>query len=207
MLFDILKSNSAIGKKIKQHWVYPAKNYITAWKVAWGFLFFSSFHEKEWGTIVNWNPLYKNYSWKVHWHKESRVSEVCFATWYTWHTPIEVRTGNLLIFFSLICLMWFCALLMLLWRFVMMWFWYQAEFDPIRWLDKALINLCSRFGEFQKDTPSSFSLSPRLSIFPQFMFHLRRSQFVQVCVLYCWIYKFVIFVTVIFCTLMFTYFP
>lgn len=56
----------------------------------------------------------------------------------------------------------------------------EAEFDPIRWLDKALINLCSRFGEFQKDSPSSFSLSPRLSIFPQFMFHLRRSQFVQV---------------------------
>ncbi|CAJ2664760.1 unnamed protein product [Trifolium pratense] len=56
----------------------------------------------------------------------------------------------------------------------------EAEFDPIRWLDKALINLCSRFGDFQKDTPSSFSLSPRLSIFPQFMFHLRRSQFVQV---------------------------
>ncbi|XP_027334505.1 protein transport protein SEC23 [Abrus precatorius] len=56
----------------------------------------------------------------------------------------------------------------------------EAEFDPIRWLDKALINLCSRFGDFQKDSPSSFSLSPRLSIFPQFMFHLRRSQFVQV---------------------------
>ncbi|XP_062154678.1 protein transport protein SEC23 C [Alnus glutinosa] len=56
----------------------------------------------------------------------------------------------------------------------------EAEFDPIRWLDKALINLCSRFGDYQKDSPSSFSLSPRLSIFPQFMFHLRRSQFVQV---------------------------
>nr|KYP76622.1 Protein transport protein SEC23 [Cajanus cajan] len=56
----------------------------------------------------------------------------------------------------------------------------EAEFDPIRWLDKALINLCSRFGEFQKDTPSSFSLSPRLSIFPQFMFHLRRSHLSQV---------------------------
>ncbi|KEH26314.1 protein transporter SEC23-like protein [Medicago truncatula] len=59
-------------------------------------------------------------------------------------------------------------------------FLYQAEFDPIRWLDKALINLCSCLGDFQKETPSSFSLSPRLSIFPQFMFHLRRSQFVQV---------------------------
>ncbi|KAM6542776.1 hypothetical protein CsatB_007223 [Cannabis sativa] len=56
----------------------------------------------------------------------------------------------------------------------------EAEFDPIRWLDKALIHLCSRFGDYQKDSPSSFSLSPRLSIFPQFIFHLRRSQFVQV---------------------------
>ncbi|GMI70224.1 hypothetical protein like AT2G21630, partial [Hibiscus trionum] len=56
----------------------------------------------------------------------------------------------------------------------------EAEFDPIRWLDKALIHICSRFGDYQKDSPSSFSLSPRLSIFPQFMFHLRRSQFVQV---------------------------
>ncbi|KAK9273791.1 hypothetical protein L1049_018601 [Liquidambar formosana] len=56
----------------------------------------------------------------------------------------------------------------------------EAEFDPIRWLDKSLIQICSRFGDYQKDSPSSFSLSPRLSIFPQFMFHLRRSQFVQV---------------------------
>lgn len=56
----------------------------------------------------------------------------------------------------------------------------KAEFDPIRWLDKALIHMCSRFGDYQKDSPSSFSLSPRFSIFPQFMFHLRRSQFVQV---------------------------
>ncbi|KAK8578394.1 hypothetical protein V6N13_116240 [Hibiscus sabdariffa] len=56
----------------------------------------------------------------------------------------------------------------------------EAEFDPIRWLDKALIHICSRFGDYQKDSPSSFSLSPRLSIFPQFMFNLRRSQFVQV---------------------------
>ncbi|KAJ7008740.1 protein transport protein SEC23-like isoform X1 [Populus alba x Populus x berolinensis] len=56
----------------------------------------------------------------------------------------------------------------------------KAEFDPIRWLDKALIHLCARFGDYQKGRSSSFSLSSRLSIFPQFMFHLRRSQFVQV---------------------------
>uniref|UniRef100_A0A0E0AWJ2 Protein transport protein SEC23 n=1 Tax=Oryza glumipatula TaxID=40148 RepID=A0A0E0AWJ2_9ORYZ len=56
----------------------------------------------------------------------------------------------------------------------------EADFDPIRWLDRALISMCSKFGDYQKETPSSFSLSPRLSIFPQFMFNLRRSQFVQV---------------------------
>ncbi|GLT89308.1 hypothetical protein SLE2022_072950 [Rubroshorea leprosula] len=56
----------------------------------------------------------------------------------------------------------------------------EAEFDPIRWLDKALIHICSKFGDYQKDNPSSFSLSPRFSIYPQFIFHLRRSQFVQV---------------------------
>lgn len=56
----------------------------------------------------------------------------------------------------------------------------EADFDPIRWLDRALIRLCTKFGDYQKETPSSFSLSPRLSIFPQFMFNLRRSQFIQV---------------------------
>ncbi|XP_010429086.1 PREDICTED: protein transport protein SEC23-like [Camelina sativa] len=56
----------------------------------------------------------------------------------------------------------------------------QLEFDPQRWVDKALINLCTWFGDYQKGDPSSFSLSSQLSIFPQFVFHLRRSQFVQV---------------------------
>lgn len=104
---------------------------------------------------------------------------------------IVVRTENLLFSFSLISLIWFsvCLCKRHCCDTVMMQFWNQAEFDPIRWLDKALINLCSRFGEFQKDTPSSFSLSPRLSIFPQFMFHLRRSQFVQVCILCCQTFK------------------
>ncbi|KAK3133536.1 hypothetical protein QOZ80_6AG0537780 [Eleusine coracana subsp. coracana] len=56
----------------------------------------------------------------------------------------------------------------------------EVDFDPVRWLDRSLILVCSKFGEYQKESPSSFSLSPRLSIFPQFMFNLRRSQFVQV---------------------------
>ena len=56
----------------------------------------------------------------------------------------------------------------------------EEEFDPTRWLDRALIRLASRFGDFRKDDPASFNLRPELSFYPQFMFNLRRSQFVQV---------------------------
>ncbi|KAG9446023.1 hypothetical protein H6P81_012151 [Aristolochia fimbriata] len=56
----------------------------------------------------------------------------------------------------------------------------EEEFDPTRWLDRALIRLCSKFGDYRKDDPSSFTLNPNFSILPQFMFNLRRSQFVQV---------------------------
>lgn len=56
----------------------------------------------------------------------------------------------------------------------------EDEYDATRWLDRMLIRLASRFGEYQKDVPDSFQLAPTFSIFPQFMFNLRRSQFVQV---------------------------
>jgi protein transport protein SEC23 len=46
--------------------------------------------------------------------------------------------------------------------------------------DRLLIRLCQRFGTFGKDDPQSFRLHPLFSIYPQFMFHLRRSQFLQV---------------------------
>lgn len=56
----------------------------------------------------------------------------------------------------------------------------EEEFDATRWLDRSLIRICSRFGDYRKDDPSSFSINQKFSMFPQFMFHLRRSQFVQV---------------------------
>lgn len=56
----------------------------------------------------------------------------------------------------------------------------EEGFDATRWLDRSLIRLCSRFGDYRKDDPSSFTLNPCFSLFPQFMFNLRRSQFVQV---------------------------
>eukprot|EP00249_Psilotum_nudum_P023949 c29037_g1_i2 orf=226-2505(+) len=56
----------------------------------------------------------------------------------------------------------------------------EEEFDATRWLDRSLIRLSSRFGDYRKDDPSSFSFSSKFAIYPQFIFHLRRSQFVQV---------------------------
>lgn len=57
----------------------------------------------------------------------------------------------------------------------------EEDFDATRWLDRTLIRLTARFGDYRKDDPDSFQLAPQLSFFPQFMFNLRRSQFVQVC--------------------------
>ncbi|XP_026480575.1 protein transport protein Sec23A isoform X1 [Ctenocephalides felis] len=61
---------------------------------------------------------------------------------------------------------------------------YRAETDDgpdvLRWVDRMLIRLCQKFGEYNKDDPNSFRLSENFSLYPQFMYHLRRSQFLQV---------------------------
>ncbi|ESP02930.1 hypothetical protein LOTGIDRAFT_185711 [Lottia gigantea] len=61
---------------------------------------------------------------------------------------------------------------------------YRAETDDgpdvLRWLDRMLIRLCQKFGDYNKDDPNSFRFSENFSLYPQFMFHLRRSQFLQV---------------------------
>ena len=51
--------------------------------------------------------------------------------------------------------------------------------DVLRWIDRSLIRLCAKFADYQPDQPNSFRLSPEFSIYPQFVFHLRRSQFLQ----------------------------
>ncbi|WVZ05201.1 hypothetical protein V8G54_018547 [Vigna mungo] len=53
--------------------------------------------------------------------------------------------------------------------------------DVIRWLDDTLIRFTSKFGDYVPEDPSSFRLSSNFSLYPQFMFHLRRSQFIDVC--------------------------
>jgi protein transport protein SEC23 len=49
----------------------------------------------------------------------------------------------------------------------------------MRWLDRTLIKLVSKFADFRKDDPSSFQLQPSFALYPQFLFHLRRSPFLQ----------------------------
>uniref|UniRef100_A0A7S4RUH7 Protein transport protein SEC23 n=1 Tax=Alexandrium monilatum TaxID=311494 RepID=A0A7S4RUH7_9DINO len=55
----------------------------------------------------------------------------------------------------------------------------EDPLDVLRWVDRMLIRLVSKFADYRKDDPSSFHLSPEFSIFPQFMYHLRRSNFLQ----------------------------
>jgi len=49
----------------------------------------------------------------------------------------------------------------------------------MRWLDRSLIRLCAKFASYRKDEPSSFRLTPEFTLFPQFLFNLRRSKFLQ----------------------------
>ncbi|KAK9496717.1 hypothetical protein O3M35_013012 [Rhynocoris fuscipes] len=61
---------------------------------------------------------------------------------------------------------------------------YRAEsiesVDALRWADRMLIRLCQKFGEYYKDDANSFKLPENFSLYPQFMYHLRRSHFLQV---------------------------
>ena len=52
--------------------------------------------------------------------------------------------------------------------------------DVIRWLDNMLIHFASKFGDYVQEDPSSFRLSSNFSLYPQFMYYLRRSQFIDV---------------------------
>ncbi|CCC68078.1 hypothetical protein NCAS_0A15200 [Naumovozyma castellii] len=61
---------------------------------------------------------------------------------------------------------------------------YRAETsevaDVIRWIDRTLIKLCQKYGEYNKDDPLSFRLQPNFNLYPQFTYYLRRSQFLSV---------------------------
>lgn len=55
----------------------------------------------------------------------------------------------------------------------------EDPLEVVRWLDRNLIRLAAKFGEYQRDMPQTFRLCREFSLFPQFLYHLRRSQFLQ----------------------------
>lgn len=52
--------------------------------------------------------------------------------------------------------------------------------DVLRRLDRVLIRLVARFADYNKGDERSFKLNEEFSLFPQFMYYLRRSPFVDV---------------------------
>ena len=56
---------------------------------------------------------------------------------------------------------------------------HEETFDLLRWLDRTLIRVGSKFGEYARDAPETFRMPGPFAIYPQFMFNLRRSQFLQ----------------------------
>ncbi|PKA58303.1 hypothetical protein AXF42_Ash013028 [Apostasia shenzhenica] len=52
--------------------------------------------------------------------------------------------------------------------------------EVISWLDKMLIRFTAKFGDYVPEDPSTFRLPSGFSLFPQFMYYLRRSQFIDI---------------------------
>ncbi|CCW65235.1 unnamed protein product [Phytomonas sp. EM1] len=52
--------------------------------------------------------------------------------------------------------------------------------DTKRWLDTLLVKFVRRYGTYTPNLPDSLRLSPCLSLFPSFMFNLRRSEYMMV---------------------------
>ena len=48
--------------------------------------------------------------------------------------------------------------------------------DVLRWLDRTLIRLCQKFGQYNQSNPESFRFPTTIQEFPQFMFHLKKTQ-------------------------------
>ena len=56
----------------------------------------------------------------------------------------------------------------------------REDINPIRWLDRHLIQLMHRFADFRKNDPMSFQTPAEMNVYPQFMFYLRRGPLIQV---------------------------
>eukprot|EP00755_Sulcionema_specki_P011609 Sspe_Gene.49415::Locus_26628_Transcript_1_2_Confidence_0.500_Length_2602::g.49415::m.49415/K14006/SEC23; protein transport protein SEC23 len=49
-----------------------------------------------------------------------------------------------------------------------------------KWIDRLTIRFVRKFADFRPNDPNSLRLAQQYTLFPQFMFHLRRSEFLQV---------------------------
>jgi protein transport protein SEC23 len=56
----------------------------------------------------------------------------------------------------------------------------EDPYDVLRWIDRNLIRLVAKYASYQKGDPSSLALGQQFVLFPQFMYHLRRSHFLQI---------------------------
>jgi protein transport protein SEC23 len=54
----------------------------------------------------------------------------------------------------------------------------EEPIEVLKWLDRSLIRLVGRFAEYRKDDVTSFRLPKEFQLYPQFMYHLRRSHFI-----------------------------
>lgn len=52
--------------------------------------------------------------------------------------------------------------------------------DVLRWIDRMLIRLCAKYADYQKGDALLFRLLQLFLLYPQFMFYLRRLQFLQI---------------------------
>ena len=86
--------------------------------------------------------------------------------------------------------------------------------DFMRWLDRSLIRLTSKFADYEKEKPHTLQMHQEFSIYPQFMFHLRRSPFLadfnsvrlrsvdRVCVHFCLASAMLLSVAFVFCVIL-----
>jgi len=56
---------------------------------------------------------------------------------------------------------------------------HEDPYDVLRFIDKSLINISRMFGSFTKGKPDTLSLPQPLLIYPQLVYHLRRSPFLS----------------------------
>uniref|UniRef100_A0A6B2KYA0 Protein transport protein SEC23 n=1 Tax=Arcella intermedia TaxID=1963864 RepID=A0A6B2KYA0_9EUKA len=56
----------------------------------------------------------------------------------------------------------------------------NEEAQPIKFIDRHLIQFIHAFGSYTKDAPESLKYPPQIAIYPEFMFHLRRGNLIQI---------------------------